>query len=1070
MAADINMYGLKYQFSRTSTNGADILITIHKKWYEGEVITRALGRAPVIKRENKDHIYGTSCELYLECKVDGEFAEMYTSDPMEYRVAVYKDEALLFIGFVSPELYSEPDIAPPYDVQIIATDGLGELKNFDFGKRGTASILSHINYLMSKSGIGVPINVVSDLRFANSSGVEVAAKEILSIKVNLDHEANNSCYEALQSLLASLNANITQLNGRYLIFRETDFIAMASDSGVEAFDVNGGSLVLPVAKFGSMQTCQWWPVGQLSTVIEPAKNHISLKSSDHYKSNVLDFEDWSLIGASYDEKEAAYLLPNKNSAITQTITFGDQEVGYRLGLRVRARNVASGSSDKEQNLGLKVEMEGRAKAFSIDLGPNFWLIKSEGGNAGTPLGYIWRSSGESSIEEELRVPSAADSAADAQTIDIVLPFIEEGSNNYDTYTYAKAIKINIFNPLGEHGIYVYDVSLVKYEQIKGYQADVLINNSAREAGADVEFTLSSGIYAPAAADIFMTGLPLQPSGHDIITQWKTGDDQMREYLAAMSFDYSRAVALPKMKYTGVLNVPGSEPLLPTLFLRDGTYYFPKTYTYDLYADELNVELISISAADVSLSSVVISQTSEASATMGATTGSVGGGGIVSMPRDKEMSDTSDNAVENKVIKAYIDNLWHLDENGNLVTDKQVLIKNNLIIDGDTSSGGEGEDTPIGGISGVKVNGVTYYDDNGDGVIDLGTISGGGGTADLSNYYTKSQSDARYLAQSGGTINGTITFSSSNPAMILNRASSTPYMEFGASSSLGYGDLGVNANGDAVFWSLVSGNSASNAWHPLIHSGNIGSYAMKWMGGANTGADVNSFSFVAGAYGVASASNSPTSTGYGAVLNIPYRVGYRNAPDYMGQIYIPNGDDTDRSIFYRTSLANSWNPWRRIVSEDDNGNVTLYGTHLFANKYIFMNDGGEGIYLSTDAISWHNAGNGWVKDLLVFNSSGNVGIGTASPSYKLDVAGTGRFTGAVTMSSTLSVKAIRIASTDAIAHFSFSRVGFNYIAIPKGGTLAFAHDNLSQAGSTLYMSEGQVNIKGNLVVSGDVASA
>ena len=72
-------------------------------------------------------------EIYAECKVDGEFLELYTSDPKEFLVTVdveggtgYDDRP--WIGYISPELYSEPDIAPPYDVQITATDGLGELK------------------------------------------------------------------------------------------------------------------------------------------------------------------------------------------------------------------------------------------------------------------------------------------------------------------------------------------------------------------------------------------------------------------------------------------------------------------------------------------------------------------------------------------------------------------------------------------------------------------------------------------------------------------------------------------------------------------------------------------------------------------------------------------------------------------------------------------------------------------------------------------------------------------------------------------------------------------------------
>ena len=252
--------------------------------------------------------------------------------------------------------------------------------------------------------------------------------------------------------------------------------------------------------------------------------------------------------------------------------------------------------------------------------------------------------------------------------------------------------------------------------------------------------------------------------------------------------------------------------------------------------------------------------------------------------------------------------------------------------------------------------------------------GGGGTADLSNYYTKGEADARYLALSGGTI---ASSSTDTPLTIKNNNTSGAWIGFDNS----YGNLGYIGYTYEKKLHCYDENGVARI---VLHTNNIGSYAMRWMGGANTGADVNSFSFAAGAFGVASALNSPTSTGYGAVLNLPYRVGHRNAPDYMGQIYIPNGDDADRSIFYRTSLAETWQPWRRIVSEDDNGNVTLYGTHLFANKYIFMNDGGEGIYLSTDAISWHNASNAWVRDIVVFASSGNVGIGTTSPSYKLDI--------------------------------------------------------------------------------------
>jgi hypothetical protein len=39
---------------------------------------------------------------------------------------------------------------------------------------------------------------------------------------------------------------------------------------------------------------------------------------------------------------------------------------------------------------------------------------------------------------------------------------------------------------------------------------------------------------------------------------------------------------------------------------------------------------------------------------------------------------------------------------------------------------------------------------------------------------------------------------------------------------------------------------------------------------------------------------------------------------------------------------------------------------------------------------------------VYRSSGNVGIGLTNPSYKLDVTGTGHFTGATTIDDQLTV--------------------------------------------------------------------
>ena len=714
-------YGKIYEFVRDSQNGAEIIITISKKNYTGESMVRPLGRAPMLKRENNGHIFGTSLEIYAECKVDGEFAQFYTSSADEFLVEVWKDQVLIWSGFISPELYSEPDIAPPYDVQIIATDGLGELKNFEYVNDGDVSISEHLSQLISHTGLSLEAVMASDLRYY---GGEVAsdAVDILDFRVDLSHDDGESCYDVLQNLLSSLNASITQFNGKWFIFRETDFIGLTSADGLKAFTPGGSETFMDIAFFGSAKTCQWWPVGQLSSVIEPAKNRLTLISPNNYKNNVLDGSWTSANGAVYDEAESAYVLPDEGSYITQKLDFAGEEVGYRLALRVTARNVGSGEED--QALGVRVLIDGRSYAGERQ----YWLVQPASSDRGIGS-YMWKTS-EGSVEADLAVPSDSDTSADAQDIDIILPLYR---NNNRSYIYAKTVEVTVFNPAGIHDIYVYGVSLSKYDQFEGYQANVVLDNGAREEGSSIDLSLSDGATAPAAGNVFMSGIPLQPDTDEAIISWGIGSSDAEDYIGLMSKDYSRKVALPRMSYKGVLNVPRAA--IPALFLRDNTYYFPRTYTYDLYNDELEVDLISIPAADLSIESIQIGQIAQPQG-VPSSGGSGGGGGIGGV-------DLSGYAKKEEVttLAELLTSMWTLDEDGNLVTDRNVRIAKNVIIGGDMSSAAKGRDAgTAGGIIGVKVGDAEYTDITA-GILDM-TDAFKDLDVDLSDYYTSDETDAK----------------------------------------------------------------------------------------------------------------------------------------------------------------------------------------------------------------------------------------------------------------------------------------------------------------------------------------
>lgn len=98
------------------------------------------------------------------------------------------------------------------------------------------------------------------------------------------------------------------------------------------------------------------------------------------------------------------------------------------------------------------------------------------------------------------------------------------------------------------------------------------------------------------------------------------------------------------------------------------------------------------------------------------------------------------ALVNEAI-ALINNVWKL-EGDNLVTEKQVVIRNNSIVYGDIASGGTGQTDNVS-VSGILVNGVRYIDTDYDGYIDLSdAFEGLQFDIDLSEYYTKAEVDTK----------------------------------------------------------------------------------------------------------------------------------------------------------------------------------------------------------------------------------------------------------------------------------------------------------------------------------------
>ena len=175
-------------------------------------------------------IKGSIAELNIYSATNFQWAALYSTEDMQYRVSIYYDAVLNWRGYITSDNYFEPYDTAPYQVTITATDGLGMLKEYIYkyttavvddtyynGRRLASQIILDI---LGKIGITTFEEYVNIYAEGMNTGTGDSPFDQLSIDVDVFKDMY--CYDVLTEILKPFNACIRMVNGIYVIYRPVE--------------------------------------------------------------------------------------------------------------------------------------------------------------------------------------------------------------------------------------------------------------------------------------------------------------------------------------------------------------------------------------------------------------------------------------------------------------------------------------------------------------------------------------------------------------------------------------------------------------------------------------------------------------------------------------------------------------------------------------------------------------------------------------------------------------------------------------------------------------------------------
>jgi len=376
-------YNLRIRLEHHDFLGKLSQIDIEERDYAGATDIRTLeGNEPMVinygdrSGDKLPNVYGSEAVMQFFAEYDFEFLSLYTSDSKKFRIKHTYDGQPDWLGFISPENWSEPLTATTYKVSATATDGLGALKNETFPEypEGTKlSLLQIVSTILEFTGLDLNINTAVNYTEAG----QTAGTDILTQTYKqAESIAKVNCYDLLGQIL--LNCRIFQRLGQWWI---VSYSALRADTISYKKYTYAGAYVSAGTISVKIDSADYWIENEPQLDMMPALKHLIVIQDYGYNKSLITngtFAKFNEESAKFDTWTNLWTNPEQRPLDTDGTQFvyipGQQypdtfaHEGYGLITNGMTKSLAVSETTSKLNIALKYALMGTAHSCLMFIG------------------------------------------------------------------------------------------------------------------------------------------------------------------------------------------------------------------------------------------------------------------------------------------------------------------------------------------------------------------------------------------------------------------------------------------------------------------------------------------------------------------------------------------------------------------------------------------------------------------------------------------------------------------------------------------------------------------------------